>query len=987
MISLHEHLAGLVDRWRMVGYPFEPFPAISEILDWCAGAESGGVHFLRRPQLRALETYWYLRLVKNTPHITSLYAEFYPKQTEYLAALGLGDQKLKDFASDEGKDALLDRIRTDDDFVRQYSLEAVRETLTLDYPSYILALAMGAGKTILIGAIIATEFAMALEYPNGPFVQNALVFAPGKTILESLRELLQIPYERLLPPRLHKPFAASLKLTFTRDGEKDLPVIRGSIFNVVVTNTEKIRIQKESIRKSDIGLFAGGRDDEARTEIANLRLQAIASLPHLAVFSDEAHHTYGQSLEAELKKVRKTVDYLAASTNLVCVINTTGTPYYQRQPLKDVVIWYGLSQGIRDGILKDVAGNIQSFDFSGDTARYVTFVIHDFFKDYGDVRLPNGAAAKLAVYFPQTDDLKALRPAIDRALVEAGQGAALALVNTSDQALTKQDDINAFNRLNDPAAPHRVILLVNKGTEGWNCPSLFACALARKLKSSNNFVLQAATRCLRQVPGNTVKAKIYLSADNFSVLDRQLKETYGEEIADINRGHRETTLARLVLRKLDVPPLVVTQCVRTVVRAAPSSREGPEGLALERPATQGSSAHGRTYTLGEHVVGPKVLQQVGVTIAIESGPDIVSSYTAAVELASRYRLDSLDVRAKLTALYPDGGVPTVDLPDLGRQIERQTRPYEVKEERVDNALALVKEDGFLREVDATGAVVYTAEIVYPIDREQYLMKWEDAHARFTRDFGFYYSPLQFDSRPELSFFEQILDQLNLKAADVEDFYFTGGLTDPAKTDFFVEYKDDHGKWRRYTPDFVLRKKAGPGRPKGSGRVYIVEIKAERDRDDGVNGERGTKAMELRKWEALNPDRLKYEMIFTSTEYVTHDQMKHAMRFAEERETYLPIPIDYERLADFCRRWKITELSVFGSVLRPEFSPESDVDFLAGFAPEATWGLIDDQKMSDELSTLIGRPVDLVSRRAIERSDNWIRRDEILGSAYSVYAER
>jgi type III restriction enzyme len=54
----------------------------------------------------------------------------------------------------------------------------------------------------------------------------------------------------------------------------------------------------------------------------------------------------------------------------------------------------------------------------------------------------------------------------------------------------------------NPEAPERVLLLVNMGTEGWNCPSLFATALVRKLANSNNFVLQAATRCLRQVPGN-----------------------------------------------------------------------------------------------------------------------------------------------------------------------------------------------------------------------------------------------------------------------------------------------------------------------------------------------------------------------------------------------------------------------------------------------------------------------------------------------------
>jgi hypothetical protein len=190
-------------------------------------------------------------------------------------------------------------------------------------------------------------------------VQNALVFAPGRTIIESLRELAQIPYDRLLPPRMHKAFAASVKLAFTRDGEKDIPVIRRSSFNVIVTNAEKICVQEETIRKSDVGaLLAPEREDEARTEVANLRQQAIASLPHLAVLSDEAHHIYGQSLNTELKKVRKTVDYLAANTNLICTVNTTGTPHFQGQPLKDVVIWYGLS------------GNIQAFDFSGDAGTY-----------------------------------------------------------------------------------------------------------------------------------------------------------------------------------------------------------------------------------------------------------------------------------------------------------------------------------------------------------------------------------------------------------------------------------------------------------------------------------------------------------------------------------------------------------------------------------------------------------------------------------------
>ena len=197
MEHLHQKLGQLVDPWRASGYECPQFPTIGEILEWATDSEVGSLRFLRRPQLRALETYWYLRLIEGTPHIFSLYAKLFgKKQSELLESLGLGHTDIKAYVLDNGFEALIDRIKTDDGFVHDLRLESLRETLTLDYPSYILALAMGAGKTILIGAIIATEFAMALEYPEGPFVQNALVFAPGKTIIESLRELAEIPYDK-----------------------------------------------------------------------------------------------------------------------------------------------------------------------------------------------------------------------------------------------------------------------------------------------------------------------------------------------------------------------------------------------------------------------------------------------------------------------------------------------------------------------------------------------------------------------------------------------------------------------------------------------------------------------------------------------------------------------------------------------------------------------------------------------------------------------
>jgi predicted nucleotidyltransferase len=93
----------------------------------------------------------------------------------------------------------------------------------------------------------------------------------------------------------------------------------------------------------------------------------------------------------------------------------------------------------------------------------------------------------------------------------------------------------------------------------------------------------------------------------------------------------------------------------------------------------------------------------------------------------------------------------------------------------------------------------------------------------------------------------------------------------------------------------------------------------------------------------------------------------------------------EELEEFCRRWKIVELSVFGSVLRQDFRPDSDIDFLARFAPDARWSLFDHMRMERELMALLGREVDLVNRSCIERSPNWIRREEILGTARTLYA--
>jgi predicted nucleotidyltransferase len=97
-----------------------------------------------------------------------------------------------------------------------------------------------------------------------------------------------------------------------------------------------------------------------------------------------------------------------------------------------------------------------------------------------------------------------------------------------------------------------------------------------------------------------------------------------------------------------------------------------------------------------------------------------------------------------------------------------------------------------------------------------------------------------------------------------------------------------------------------------------------------------------------------------------------------------VELPQENIEAFCRRWRIAELAMFGSVLRDDFKPDSDVDILVTWAPGADWSLFDVVQMQDELSEMLARKVDLVSRRAVERSHNWIRRKAILGSAETVY---
>ena len=90
---------------------------------------------------------------------------------------------------------------------------------------------------------------------------------------------------------------------------------------------------------------------------------------------------------------------------------------------------------------------------------------------------------------------------------------------------------------------------------------------------------------------------------------------------------------------------------------------------------------------------------------------------------------------------------------------------------------------------------------------------------------------------------------------------------------------------------------------------------------------------------------------------------------------------------FCQRWQILELSLFGSVLREDFNPDSDVDVLVTFSDNSDWSLFDHVHMQLELQALLDRKVDLISRRALAHTQNQLLREEILKTAKVIFTQR
>ena len=817
-------------QWRLNNYKSE-FTEIKEILNFQKTEIENQYKYLRKAQFEAIETYLFLRFVKKTPKIIDLYKTYYSTPPEFCKALNINHIPEHSFRYIKNIEDILSDLK-DAKTLKEYKYHSLIETLNLDYPSYILALAMGSGKTNIISSIIAIEFAIAIaneKMAEFNFMQNALVFAPGLTILKnSLKKISVLPFEKILPPEMCKNFLVNVKY-IQAGNNKTLSLIRDSKWNIVVLNSEKI-ILRETNTKTDNQQKAF----EERKLQANLRIEAIKSLPNLAIFSDEAHHTYGNKIGDELKKVRETINHIHANKELVCVVNTTGTPYANKKMLKDVIFWYGLEDGIKDGILKSLHHSVKQYNFETENEeKEVVFdIITDFFSKYK-------TNEKIAFYFKNEDHLERLKLYIEQALFKEGFTKDIILKYTLETKTTNTE--KEFLSLDNPENKKRVILLIGMGKEGWDCKTLFATALITESSSSNNYILQASTRCLRQIEGNTKPATIYLSRKNMMVLNKEMKENYNTDATILDRLQTENYKEqKLIVKKPNLPKLEIK------VKELKIIEDKTQNFILKfaKPNIEEKKITIHTANLKDN----KILETGDYQQIINN--DKISILLASNIIATKYHLKNLAVLKEMQKIYQENEIPAYHLQELFMQIDKTKENYQTITEITTRIMAIIKtEEGFKKSEDGK----YYYHTIKFKEKNSPIFKTNEGNSQY----GFHYEPYSFDSNPEADFFETLLNITNAKAKDIEDIYFTGGLTTPDKTDFHFQYKGQDGKFHQYYPDFLVRKK--------NGEIYIIEIKSEADKH---NLDVIAKEKAVQEIANINENKIKYVVLYTSGDKIS-----------------------------------------------------------------------------------------------------------------------
>lgn len=800
--------------------------------------------FLRRPQFEALETYIFLKEFLGNSKVEQIFEDWYDSKNQFenRKATGFGEDD-----SLQGSLLLGDVIELKN---YQAVLKKMKDN-SRSYPNYIFALTMGTGKTLLMATCIFYEFLLANKFPKDKrFCQNALIFAPDKTVLQSLREIESFDISKVVPKEYVGIFDANLKFHFLDEAGTSLSTMDGSKFNLIVSNTQKIILKRQHAEKSaaqqlfentlpDYGEFADlygdlglpANEDDLKT---NQRFEKLSRLPQLGIFVDEAHHSFGQALKKDMmggttktdNSLRRTIDELAkklneAGTHVVACFNYTGTPYVGKDVLPEVVYAFNLKNAIQEHYLKSPA--VHSYTTTR-TEEFVKIAVKDFLEATKDIK-PEGLLPKLAFFASTVEELtEELKPELERQLAEHGISSDKILVNVGDVKHTTSDDIRNFNNLDVPGtdgSEKQFILLVNKGREGWNCRSLFGVAMYRSPKSKV-FVLQATMRCLRSIGNKQYTGSIYLSHENYEILNKELEANFKMTAEEFNQKDKEKPKRLQVHVREEVK--IKLQHVKQSIKL--KEKEFVKGTALELDPSNADAWNELTKNYKIIQVTTTNLEardfnsaQYSHTTDRTSEKEKVeySALTLVAEI-SRYlnispiRIESMLEHTKeglqqilncineFNELLYDIVIPRLFKAIYDQEIEKETIEKEVQ-------LIIPPAVGGLSFYEISEGKGGTA--LYSTTQEQW------------RDKSFNLDTYTFDSNPEYSLFWDLL-----KDEGVEKIYFTGMFTDKSKTEFYFQYIDpDSYALRNYYPDFLVQLK--------NGQYVIVEVKGDHQYEDPI----------------------------------------------------------------------------------------------------------------------------------------------------------
>lgn len=805
--------------------------------------------FLRQPQFEALETYVFLKEFFGNAKVEEIFKTWYERSGKFEGRkfgsfLGTAGQEMFSFGD------------SDELELSTYKLlfEKMRKNSRV-YPNYIFALTMGTGKTILMATCIFYEFLLGNKFEkDGRYCHNALVFAPDKTVLQSLKEIETFDLTRVVPPEYVNFMTTHLRFHYLEDAGTSLDTLDRSRFNIIVSNTQKIILKRKRKEKNAVdklfgttgetlaatGVYADAADlynfDQPEEEgelTTNQRFEKLRRLEQLGIYVDEAHHSFGKTLAKDMgigakesdTSLRTTIDILAASLNaagtrVVACYNYTGTPYVGREVLPEVVYAYGLKEAIDKGFLKKVTLHGYA---NTRTDEFIDIAVETFLKESGDLR-PEGLLPKLAFFASTIEELTAeLKPAVERALLKHGIPTSRILVNVGDSKLTTNDDIREFNRLDNENSDKQFILLVNKGREGWNCRSLFGVGLFREPKSKI-FVLQATMRCLRAIGQAQYTGHVFLSDDNLNTLNDELQQNFRISADELQNVAKDKE--RVEVRVVAPPVKIKLVRIRKQYQMREKLLAPGQPMGLDRTDRESWSALVEKYRLIE-------TQQDGLTaadITRASGSrtfDLTSrrvkrsfSRMTLVAEVSRYLnrspleieelLDSTQEGTdELVAITNEFNELLYDeiIPRLFRQLYDLDESQQTEEHEVD--LIKVPTSGYY-EVSAAKDKIVRMNDAQIQDEE--------------RTKSFHLDTYCFDSGSENWLFWDLLREQRVKKI-----YFTGMLTH-GQSDFFIQYIDPESRTvRSYYPDFIFQREE----PDGSLKYVIVEVKADNQIEDAV----------------------------------------------------------------------------------------------------------------------------------------------------------